>query len=143
MPKTHCKSYTPEYKAWIDMKTRCYNKNRTQYKDWGGRGIIICFRWRFSFENFLEDMGHRSDGMSLDRIDNEKGYYPLNCHWATRTEQRRNGRFLRLSMDKAREIRFCNNILGFTQREIADIFGVYQGRISEVVTGKTWKEVPH
>ncbi len=62
---------TPTYKSWQAMRTRCLNKNSDQYPDYGARGITICERWN-SFENFLEDMGHRPDGTTIDRIENDK-----------------------------------------------------------------------
>ena len=77
------------------MKRRCLNPNYSQYKDYGGRGIIICERW-LVFENFLADMGERPRGATLERVRNEAGYEPGNCRWATRQEQNRNSRHNRL-----------------------------------------------
>lgn len=82
---------TREYNSWVAMKSRCSNPNRPCYEDYGGRGIKICERWH-SFENFLADMGPRPKGTSIDRIDNDMGYFPSNCRWATRLEQNRNQR---------------------------------------------------
>jgi hypothetical protein len=83
---------TKEYKTWTSMNERCYRKNWRDYKHWGGRGITVCGPWRESFENFLKDMGSKPTGMSLDRIDNDGNYTPLNCRWATSSEQNSNKR---------------------------------------------------
>lgn len=82
----------PEYRVWLEMKQRCLNVNNKRYKDYGGRGITICDRWLNSFENFLKDMGRRPKGLSIERIENNKGYTPDNCKWATREEQTSNTR---------------------------------------------------
>ena len=83
---------TSTYRSWRDMKQRCNNPNHTRFKDYGGWGIDVCDRWNESFENFLEDMKERPDSLTLERIDNEKGYNPKNCKWATYSEQNRNQR---------------------------------------------------
>ena len=77
------------YDVWESMKKRCFDPNQMSYPNYGGKGIHVCKRW-MSFESFLADMGVRPDGMSIDRIDNTKGYEPGNCRWATPTEQQRN-----------------------------------------------------
>lgn len=85
----------PTYRSWQAMRTRCNNPNRKAYKDYGGRGITVCERWD-SYKNFVEDMGERPEGKTLDRMDNDGNYEPDNCRWATRQEQSENTRRTRL-----------------------------------------------
>lgn len=83
---------TPEYSSWCKMKERCFDKKCPAYKDYGGRGISACERWLNSYENFLEDMGRRPNGTSLERKNNSLGYSKENCKWATQQEQNNNKR---------------------------------------------------
>lgn len=91
MTMTHRQTYTPTWQSWTSMRRRCKDTKRQNYKFYGGRGIKACERWE-KFENFLADMGHRPDGTTLDRIDNQKDHGPGNCRWATPKEQSNNRR---------------------------------------------------
>jgi len=85
----HNTKTSAEYRSWAGIKSRIYNKKNAKYGVYGGRGIKLCTRWE-RFENFLSDMGKKPEGMSIDRIDNNKGYYRKNCRWATSKQQARN-----------------------------------------------------
>ena len=82
-----------EYRAWMAMNARCYNPNYSQYHDYGGRGITVCDKWRYSFPAFFEDVGPApSSKYSIDRKDNDGNYTPDNVKWSTHSEQMRNRR---------------------------------------------------
>jgi hypothetical protein len=82
-----------EYKIWVGIKVRCYNKAAKAFPDYGGRGIVMSDEWRDDYAAFLAAVGPRpSPQHTIDRIDNDRGYEPGNVRWATRTDQSRNAR---------------------------------------------------
>lgn len=140
--KTHQKSTTRLYQVWQDMKNRCLNKQYRLYKDYGGRGIQIDFRW-FDFEGFAEDVNRSYDEHVLrfgtkdtfiDRIDNEGNYTKKNVRWVTRGESNKNRRMQKLSREKVAEIR--KRYVYGNGGALAKEFGVCRGIISEIVNRK-------
>lgn len=151
--KTSIESRT--YRSWKHIKQRCYNENRKDYKYYGGRGITLCDRWYDSFNNFLADMGECPPRLTIDRIDNDGNYEPVNCRWTTMKIQNQNKRGnwvkgwnapsgenapnAKLKDSEVAAIRQLNGKI--SQRQIAIRFGVSQALISMIHAGKIHPEL--
>ena len=121
---------SPTYQSWLCMKGRCQNPNVPYYQRYGGRGIMVCERWQ-TFENFLDDMGERPPGSSIERIDNNLGYFPGNCKWALIRDQQNN-------MRSNRHLAFCglNLTLAEWARKLALHPHTISGRLAQGYTVK-------
>lgn len=121
------------YETWKAIKSRCYNKNNIHYKNYGGRGIVVCDRWLSDFNLFLSDMGEKpSKNHSIDRIDVNGGYSPENCRWATSHEQTRNKRSNR-----------CFEFMGLSLilEDWSLIFKIHQSTLVEKLRKKDFSEI--
>ena len=85
----HGMTKSPTHNTWVNMRRRCYDVSRPTYKNYGGRGIKVCKRWE-NFQNFIDDMGQRPEGQTLDRINVDGDYKKSNCRWATAKQQAMN-----------------------------------------------------
>lgn len=127
--KTHGEKGTGTYNSWASMIQRCNNKNNPKYPTYGGRGIKICKRW-YSYKKFRSDMGERPADKSIERLNNDKGYCPSNCSWATPFEQANNKSNVPVY-----------NILGVgkgTCSELAKIVGIKAKTVKCRITTRGW-----
>lgn len=122
------------YGVWSRMKSRCRNLREHERRCYLDRGIAVCSRWEV-FDNFLADMGEVPDGMSLDRIDNDKGYSPDNCRWATKSQQAQNRRGAKLTDAAAVEILARLNA-GQAKAAVAIQYGVSRRMVSMINAGQ-------
>ena len=135
----HAKPMTPTYKTWRSMKYRVNDPGYHNSRLYIGKGIKICDRWQ-KFENFLEDMGERPEGCTLDRWPNKEGdYEPGNCRWATPREQARNTSRNVLDFEKAVQIALMR-LNGVACKAIADQFGISPNIPREIGLGRCWPD---
>lgn len=133
---THGASGTPEHTIWLEMRTRCRDPENERYARHAGRGITVCERWN-SFENFLEDMGPRPPGMTIDRKDNDLGYYKENCRWATMATQAQNRSTTKLT--EANVIDIISALrTGTSKPTLASRFSVSIATIKDIRLNRSW-----
>ena len=137
----HSVNYTTSrtYTTWANMLRRCINPKATGYDSYGGRGIKVCERW-LKFENFLEDMGERPEGLTLDRKDNDGNYEPGNCRWATAHEQSVNSSRTKLTDEKVIEARYLFT-QGWSNAMVARHFGIARSTAGFIRTRRSWKAI--
>lgn len=136
----------PDFSIWWGMVSRCHRQETKAYAQYGARGITVCDHWRFSYDNFIADMGCRlSKEYSIDRIDTLGNYEPSNCRWATRSEQSQNQTKTRLNPEI---VGYCK---GFILKEmveprlfseaIARDIGCSFYTVESAIRHKTWRNV--
>lgn len=141
---THGMTGTSTYISWQDMKRRCgassSSASEATRRNYYDKGIRVCNRWLNSFEAFLEDMGRKPEGYTLDRLNGEKDYDPENCRWASVKQQAQNRINNKLTENDVRKIKIlCDK--GKTRRQLATQFNVHPSTISNIALGKYWSNV--
>jgi hypothetical protein len=129
------------------MLQRCTNPNRADWPRYGGRGVVVCDRWR-RFENFLTDMGECPPGMWLDRIDSAGNYEPGNVRWATFEEQLLNRRRPAGELHRSAKLTVPDVLAirtlaasGLTHRQLATLFGVSHTTVGDIVRREIWRQL--
>jgi hypothetical protein len=133
-------AYPKGYSSWVAMRSRTRNSNATDYKYYGGKGIVVDPSWD-DFSVFLRDMGERPEGHTLDRIDNSKGYCKENCRWATRAEQQHNTRRTKLKPANIPQIRRFRAGTNLSVKELGQVFQIDPSTVYKICAGKRWKEI--
>lgn len=129
----HGKSRSRAYTSWAGMLYRCEVSSCTRHDYYGGRGISVCDRWH-KFENFYSDMGNPPHGYSIDRIDNDLGYSPENCRWATQNTQMQNTSMNKLSWAAVGHIRTSRD----QSQLLARLYCVSRRTVNLVRSNKSW-----
>lgn len=139
----HGLSHSPLYKTWIGIKTRCFDKNKKRYKDYGGRGITLYAEWVNNAKAFIDYVSklqnYGKENFTLDRINNDGNYEPGNLRWASKSQQVQNTRYSVFSEEDILEIRRL--LKTKTTREICDIFNVHISYIRNIKNNISWKNI--
>ena len=125
------------YHVWLDMKQRCSNINNKRYKNYGGRGIIVCPEWAncyITFRDWAIQNGY-AEGLQINRINNNGNYEPNNCNFVTAEENNRNRTTTILTEKEVTEIRNSRN----TPKELAIKYNVSVNHIRNIIRNKKWK----
>ena len=129
--------------TFSSMKGRCYNPNNSRYSYYGMRGISVCEEWLNNSSAFFDwamSNGYTQE-LTIERKDNDKGYSPENCIWATYTTQNRNKRSTRTSVEEVRRIRaFHIENPSLTYKEVGKAFNLLESHVSDIIANRTWKE---
>ena len=138
----HGESGTKLYKVWNSMKQRILNPKCKNYKNYGGRGITLCNEWLefIPFRDWALKNGYKED-LQINRMFNNGNYEPSNCNFVPAKENSRNRRGQKIkNMEIANEIRALYNTGNYTQKELAEKYGVFQTTISKIINNKKWRK---
>lgn len=129
---------TPLYRLWVQIRSRCHDQNRRDFKHYGGRGVRVCSQWD-DFTQFEADVGpHPGGKLTLDRRDTNRDYEPGNVRWATRQTQARNRNYCTLDKPTADRLR-SEYVRGVVkQSDLARKYGVSQSLVSKIVLWRNW-----
>lgn len=132
---------TPTYRSWQSMMSRCGRPDYSNYKNYGGRGIRVCERWK-DFNNFVADMGVKPSAKhQIDRIDNDADYEPSNCQWVSPADNIRKKKSTKLTVDKVKRIKELQKAGSMSNETLASMFSVSGQTICDIKHGRTWADV--
>jgi len=141
---THGLTNHPLYEVWCGMKKRCYNKNSSNYKYYGGRGILIHKNWVNNFKTFYNwavANGYKK-GLTIDRINNNYGYVWFNCRFVTRVINSRNKRTTKLNWDLVTEIRNIKLLIpNIMLKELAPAYNISISTVGKILNNQMWATI--
>lgn len=126
------------YKVWHSMIARCTDPYHQSFRYYIDKGITVCVEWK-NYENFIKDMFSTWEPtLTLDRIDNNKGYYKDNCRFISHKENNRNRSYCKMTIVSANELRSKYKSGGISQGELARLYGISQTMVSNILLGRAW-----